>query len=380
VIALSAVAPPAAAATQCTGDLTRSNPANRIVELETSLGSICIELLDDQAPLTTQNFVNYLNRGDLDGAILNRALPGFVLQGGGFRVGVGPLIETIPKDAPVTNEPCTLDEDLAIPVGHFIEKCSVRGNVAGTLSMAKAGDPSCMNPVPRPGPGECPLPQFVNSATSEWFVNLADNRDNLDNQNGGFTVFAVILGDGLAVAQAIAALDILPHVTSYMVGAISAFGSLPVQQVPAYSSLAAGCFDPTKLAGLVNTSQTEYLRDPINVAFFHLLVSGACGTLLASGGDYMEDPSQTACPSNDEPALQLIETMGSVTEGTDWYQLTCDEIEASLAATRSTAMPQVVAQLAVIETATNLPEPSSAALAASALLALAALSRHARRA
>jgi hypothetical protein len=64
-----------------------------------------------------------------------------------------------------------------------------------------------------------------NSATSQWFVNLADNRANLDNQNGGFTVFARVVGDGMKVVDALAAVPV------YDADGGGVFGSIPLRDV-----------------------------------------------------------------------------------------------------------------------------------------------------
>ncbi len=140
-----------------------------IVTIDTSLGTFEMEMLDQDAPATVANFLNYVQRGSYDGTFIHRSLPGFVIQGGGFffdpATGSAPGIVT---DPPVVNE----------------FKVS---NTRGTVAMAK-------------------LEGDQNSATSQWFVNLADNSVNLDNQNGGFTVFARVLGNGMGVVDAIAAL------------------------------------------------------------------------------------------------------------------------------------------------------------------------------
>lgn len=134
---------------------------------ETSLGNICLELFDDVAPRTVQNFLNYVRGGDYNNTFIHRSVPGFVIQGGGYYFGPGISTTEVPKDPPVVNE-------------------YNRSNLRGTIAMAKLGnDP--------------------NSATSEWFINLADNSANLDNQNGGFTVFGQVIGNGMAVVDQIAA-------------------------------------------------------------------------------------------------------------------------------------------------------------------------------
>jgi uncharacterized protein (TIGR03437 family) len=120
------------------------------VRFSTNLGNIDVLLLPESAPRTVENFLNYVNRGAYNNSFIHRSVPSFVIQGGGYRFENNSAAE-IPADPPVVNE-------FRIP------------NTRGTIAMAKLGD----NP---------------NSATSQWFFNLGDNRSNLDNQNGGFTVF-----------------------------------------------------------------------------------------------------------------------------------------------------------------------------------------------
>ena len=140
-----------------------------IVQMETSLGVISIELFDDSAPITVANFMNYVNDGDYDSSFFHRVLDGFVLQGGGFTYDGG-IFGYVPTDAPIINE---FDAS--------------RSNVRGTLAMST-------------------LPGDPDSATSQWFFNLADNSATLDYQNGGFTVFGQVLGNGMDIIDAIAAL------------------------------------------------------------------------------------------------------------------------------------------------------------------------------
>lgn len=154
--------------------------ANTIVRMEitygTNQGTIDIELYDDQAPKTVVNFLRYAGRGDYStNGIIHRSVPGFVLQGGGYTYidfFGQPYYIHIPEDPPVQNE--------------FSPS---RSNVRGTIAMAKLGG----NP---------------DSATSEWFFNLADNSANLDVQNGGFTAFGRVLDPGMNVVDAIANLPV----------------------------------------------------------------------------------------------------------------------------------------------------------------------------
>lgn len=146
--------------------------AGTIVRVSTSVGDYSIELLDESAPLTVANFLGYVDRNDFNGTYLHRVVDNFVVQGGAYRFKLfeGPI--DIPVGEPVVNE-------------------FGASNVRGTVAMAKVdGDPD--------------------SATNQWFVNLADNSANLDGSNGGFTVFGTVLGDGMAVLDAI---DALPFVS-----------------------------------------------------------------------------------------------------------------------------------------------------------------------
>jgi cyclophilin family peptidyl-prolyl cis-trans isomerase len=154
-------------------------------------GGVTNVLLFDQegagAPATVNNFLNYVEDDDYVNSIIHRSVPGFIVQGGGFTVDEL-QIEAIPADDPVINE---FSGD--------------RSNLRGTIAMAKLGnDP--------------------NSATNQWFFNLADNSTNLDNQNGGFTVFGEVLSDqDLAPVEAISQLPIIDATS-----ANSAFTDLPV--------------------------------------------------------------------------------------------------------------------------------------------------------
>lgn len=166
-----------------------------IVRMETNVGAFNVELYDAQAPLTVTNFLNYVNRGDYSSTVIHRSVPGFIIQGGGYVdvniFGINFFFD-FPNAAPVQNE--------------FSPS---RSNIRGTIAMAK-------------------LPNQPDSATSEWFFNLADNSANLDNQNGGFTVFGRVLDSGMDVVDAIAKLDIKAINQSMTDGSVKFFGELPV--------------------------------------------------------------------------------------------------------------------------------------------------------
>jgi cyclophilin family peptidyl-prolyl cis-trans isomerase len=138
----------------------------RVAQVNTVVGTFNIELLENDAPRNVANFLNYISAGRYQNTFIHRVVPGFVMQAGGYTA-------TVPFTHIATFDP--VQNEFKVP------------NIRGTVAMAKQGG----NP---------------NSATSEWFVNLADNRANLDNQNGGFTVFGRVIGTGMNVVDAIAAL------------------------------------------------------------------------------------------------------------------------------------------------------------------------------
>jgi cyclophilin family peptidyl-prolyl cis-trans isomerase len=153
------------------------NITGTVVRFATPLGNINVELFDQAVagrratPLTVANFLNYVDSGRYANTLFHRSVPGFVLQAGGFVVPGFPNVapSNLTTFAAVQNEPGV-------------------SNVAGTIALAKQGG----NP---------------NSGTSQFFFNLGNNSSNLDVQNGGFTAFGRIVGNGLTVANQIAALS-----------------------------------------------------------------------------------------------------------------------------------------------------------------------------
>ena len=169
--------------------LTFSCPASgwsqsQLVRFDSNFGKFDIELLQN-TPLTNANFLNYVDAGDYTGTFLHRHAVNFVLQGGGFNFENGQF-GSVNQNPPVLNEP-------------------FNSNIRGTVAMAKlGGDPD--------------------SATNQWFFNLENNSENLDNQNGGFTAFAQVVGDGMEV------LDAVRNVPIFNASSITpAFDTLPLQ-------------------------------------------------------------------------------------------------------------------------------------------------------
>ncbi|NIW37582.1 MAG: peptidylprolyl isomerase A [Gemmatimonadetes bacterium] len=133
-----------------------------MVTMKTSKGEIQIELYPEQAPISVENFLQYVDDGFYDGTVFHRVIPGFVIQGGGF-TGDGQQKKTRP---PIKNE---AENGLK--------------NDRGTLAMARTS--------------------VVDSATSQFFINLVDNDFlNHGTRDFGYAVFAKVVS-GLDIVDTI---------------------------------------------------------------------------------------------------------------------------------------------------------------------------------
>ena len=150
---------------------TQTLAANPQVELDTTAGKIRIELYPDAAPQTVENFLTYVKAKQYDGTQFHRVIKGFMIQGGGFTEDFSQK----PTRPPVKNE---------------AEQSSKAGllNVPGTVAMARTGDP--------------------NSATSQFFINVNDNKflnfKEATPAGYGYTVFGKVVS-GMDVVNKIAA-------------------------------------------------------------------------------------------------------------------------------------------------------------------------------
>ena len=140
---------------------TVSGQSNPVVVMETSMGTIKIELRPDLTPITAENFLRYVDNGYYDGLIFHRVISGFMVQGGGFDPDM---------DQKSTYDPIKNEADTGI------------SNARGTIAMARTG--------------------VVDSATSQFFINLVNNA-RLDFQNSspsgyGYTAFGRVV-EGLSL-------------------------------------------------------------------------------------------------------------------------------------------------------------------------------------
>jgi peptidyl-prolyl cis-trans isomerase A (cyclophilin A) len=156
-----------AACSKATGEKPQPAPepeGNPMVQLETSVGAITVELDREHAPKSVENFLAYADAGFYDGTVFHRVIPGFMIQGGGF----DPEMQQKQTRPPIENE-------------------ATNGlkNTKGTLAMARTSDP--------------------NSATAQFFINLVDNAF-LDHgsRDYGYAVFGRVV-EGMEIVEKIAA-------------------------------------------------------------------------------------------------------------------------------------------------------------------------------
>ena len=126
-----------------------------VVELDTNMGAIVIELNEEKAPKTVENFLNYVKSGHYDGTIFHRIIDGFMIQGGGMDAEM---------NEKATNSPVENEADNGLK------------NDKGTIAMARTQDP--------------------HSATSQFFINVKDNdflnHSGKNMQGWGYTVFGKV--------------------------------------------------------------------------------------------------------------------------------------------------------------------------------------------
>lgn len=157
---------------------------NPVVTMDTTLGKVKIELFEKEAPISVKNFLDYTASGFYNGTIFHRVIPGFMVQGGGLTANLAPKPGNLP---PIKNE---ADNGLK--------------NDRGTLSMARSGDP--------------------NSATSQFFINVANNNSlNKPNPDGfGYAVFGKVV-EGMDVVDKI--------VSTPQANKNSVFQNVPIEPV-----------------------------------------------------------------------------------------------------------------------------------------------------
>ena len=177
---------------------------NPRVVLVTNLGNITVELFNSQAPITVDNFLNYVNSGFYDYLLFHRVINGFMIQGGGYYTD-GTYFYQPATGPPIVNE-------------------SYNGlsNLRGTIAMARAGDP--------------------NSATSQFFINHVNNLslDRQDANNVGYCVFGQVV-EGLDVVDVIAASPVVDYYPEY---SDDPFNTIPYPFIGIYTAYVLPCSSP----------------------------------------------------------------------------------------------------------------------------------------
>ena len=155
-----------------------------MVVFETNKGTFTVELNAEKAPVTVENFINYINKGHYDGTIFHRVIPGFMIQGGGFEAG---MVQK-KSDPQIKNE---ANNGLL--------------NVTGSLAMARTGEP--------------------HSASSQFFININDNAfldfKSETPQGWGYAVFGKVV-DGM---------DVVKRIEGVITGNNGAHQDVPVEDI-----------------------------------------------------------------------------------------------------------------------------------------------------
>jgi cyclophilin family peptidyl-prolyl cis-trans isomerase len=150
--------------------------ANPVVVMETSMGTIKIELFEDKAPVTVKNFLQYVEDKHYDGTIFHRVIPTFMIQGGGFEPGL--------KKEKKTRDPIKNESNNGL------------SNLKGTIAMARLGR-------------DVGTVKAADSATSQFFINVKDNAglDRAKAADGvGYCVFGRVI-EGMDVVDKIKAVE-----------------------------------------------------------------------------------------------------------------------------------------------------------------------------
>ncbi len=161
-----------------------------MIEFKTSKGNFTIELFTDKAPISCENFLAYVDAGHFDGTVFHRVIPGFMIQGGGFNEDM----QQKKTNAPIKNEATN----------------GLR-NKRGTLSMARTND--------------------IDSATSQFFINLVDN-DFLDHNPGnyGYAVFGKV----------ISGIEVIDEIAKVKTGRRSGHADVPIESIIVTSATRTG--------------------------------------------------------------------------------------------------------------------------------------------
>lgn len=222
---------------------TTAAPLTSIVEMQTNLGSITLQLNLDKAPITSKNFLNYVNSGFYKNTLFHRSVKDFIIQGGGYDAST---VTSKPRNPTISSE---ANNGLSL--------------ITGSVSMAL----SAPNKV-----------TDNHSATSEFFINVKDNTQNLTDALS-FTVFA----------QVISGMDIVSKINSYPTI------SLILDSLPYVNNRAISC-------GLNICLQKIYIENIYTSKVVDSTNSITRVTVNGTGGKITSLPADISCTSTSKAA------------------------------------------------------------------------------
>lgn len=164
---------------------------NPVVVMETSMGTIKIELNAEKAPVTVKNFLEYVDAKFYDGLTFHRVIRTFMIQGGGFEPGL--------KDAKSFDDIKAKQKKTRAPIKN--ESGNGLSNTRGTIAMARTQD--------------------LDSATSQFYINVVDNSDKLDEPK--YCVFGKVI-EGM---------DVVDKIKDVKTTVVRIDGRVAMQDVPA---------------------------------------------------------------------------------------------------------------------------------------------------
>lgn len=167
-----------------TGGAFAAEAKNPVLVIETSEGTVKVELFQKEAPISTKNFLDYAKSGFYEGTIFHRVIPGFMIQGGGFTKEMSQK----PTNAPIKNE-----------------AANGLKNERGTLAMARTG--------------------VVDSATGQFFINVVNN-EFLNHRPGGPQTY------GYAVfGKVLEGMDVVDKIAATRTGFVKGFSDVPLNPI-----------------------------------------------------------------------------------------------------------------------------------------------------
>ena len=192
-----------------------ANTTNPEVVITTTLGEIKVKLDSEKAPISTANFLKYVEKKHYDGTTFHRVIPTFMIQGGGHL-------------------PDMKEKETLKPIKN--EAKNGLSNLRGTIAMARTNE--------------------VDSATSQFFINVVDNKklDHVDDNRYGYSVFGEVSGG----------MDVVDKIRAVKTTTKGEYGDVPVEPVLIKSVRLVGVATPTSPAPVEKTTKKAKKKDKGN--------------------------------------------------------------------------------------------------------------------